>query len=58
MYKSLKEGWIPLPTFEKENNLKRWETIKLTMNLQEDFKEKIGSTWVVREEQARAFLNK
>lgn len=52
MYKCLKNGWIPLQQFEKENNITRWTAIKLSNKLDDDFKCKIGAVVFILKEEA------
>jgi len=43
MYKCLKEGWTTLHSFGIEHNLTRWGEIKLSNQLNNEFKCKIGN---------------
>lgn len=55
-YKSLKKGWIPLPNLAKKHDLNVYKRNILITQLKEEFKEQIGKTWVVLEEEALRYL--
>lgn len=52
MYKCLKKGWIPLAEYAEKNSLNVYARNKLIIELNKKYKEQIGRTWVILEEEA------
>lgn len=55
-YKSLKEGWIPLPDLAEKYELNMYRRTLIIAQLREEHKEQIGKTWVMFEEEVVKLL--
>lgn len=58
MYKCLKKGWIPLQDLADKYNLNHYKRNIIIVKLEDRYKEQIGRTWVVVENQALRHISK
>lgn len=55
--KCLKENWVLAKDFKEKNNISQRQIEKIILLLQDDFKDRIGTIWIIYGPEAKKILS-